>query len=103
MKVQFHAIEEFLTEITKDKERIDRGILRVTVLRRFHDPFVHLFLLATAVLGGTIVRLDQRLGECFAADTTAVAGIGKKAEELMARLEREAKQLGLEVRAGVFE
>ena len=103
MKVQFHAVEEFLAEITKEREQVDRRILRVTVLRRFHDPFVHVFLLATAVIGGTIVRLDHRLGECFAMDTTATAGIGKKAEELMARLDREAQQLGLEVRAGVFE
>ncbi len=103
MKVQFHAIEEFLTEITRDRECIDRGILRITVLRRFHDPFVHIFLLATAVIDRTVVRLDHRLGECFASDATAAAGIGKKAEELMNRLHREAEQLGLEVRAGVFE
>ncbi len=103
MKVQFHAVEEFLVEITKDKDRVDQKILRLTVLRRFHDPFVHMFLLATAVVGGTIVRLDQRLGECFAADATAAGTIGKKAEELLARLDREAAALGLEVRAGVFE
>lgn len=103
MKVQFHAIEEFLAELIKDKERVEHGVLRVTVLRRFHDPFVHLFLLATTVIGGTIVRLDHRLGECFAADATAITTLGKKAEELMARLDREAEQLGLEVRAGVFE
>jgi hypothetical protein len=103
MKVQFHAVEEFLTEITRDRERIDRGILRVTVLRRFHDPFVHVFLLATAAVGSTIVRLDQRLGECFAADATAAAGIGKKGDELMARLGKEAERLGLEVRTGFFE
>ncbi len=36
-------------------------------------------------------------------DATATASIGKKAEELMARLDREAQQLGLEIRAGVFE
>ncbi|MCI0462771.1 MAG: hypothetical protein L0Z62_37970 [Gemmataceae bacterium] len=103
MKVQFHAVEEFLAEIARDKEQIDRGILRISILRRFHDPFVHLFLLATAVVGGIVVRLDQRLGECFAADAAASAGIGKKGEELMARLGREAEQLGLEVRAGFFE
>jgi hypothetical protein len=59
-------------------------------------------LLATALVGGTVVRLDQRLGECFAVDAAA-ADIGKKGQELMARLGREAEQLGLEVRAGFFE
>jgi hypothetical protein len=103
MKVQFHAIEEFLREITRDRDRIDRGILWVTILRRFHDPFVHMSLLATAVIGSTIVRLDQRLGECFAADATAAAGIGKKGDEHMARLGKEAERLRLEVRTGFFE
>lgn len=103
MKVQFHAVEEFLAEITKDADRVEGRILRVTVLRRFHDPFVHIFLLATTVVGGVIVRLDHRLGECFAMDATATAEVGKKAEALVARLDRAARELGLEVRAGVVE
>jgi hypothetical protein len=103
MKVQFHAIEEFLTEITRDRDCIDRRILRITILRRFHDPFVHMFLLATPVVGATVVRLDERLGECFASDATAAAGLGKKGDEFMARLAKEAERLGLEVRTGFFE
>ena len=36
--VSFHDLEEFLAELRLDKDRIDRGILRITVRRYAFTP-----------------------------------------------------------------
>ena len=46
--VNFHDPDEFMTEIRFDKDRIDRGILRITVRRRYGNPFVTVSVVAMA-------------------------------------------------------
>ena len=102
VKVNFHDPDEFLDELRKDRDRIDRNILRVTVRRRYAPPFVHVAVVATAVVGNTVVTLEQRLGEVFAGDE-AGSPIPNKIQTALDRLTAAAVKLGLEVRAGVFE
>lgn len=100
--VSFNDPDEFLAELGRDLERIDRKILRVTVRRRYGQPFVTVAVLATAAVGGTLVKLEHRVGECFAGDERAT-GLANKTQTALDRLTVAATALGLDVRAGVFE
>jgi hypothetical protein len=102
VKVNFHDPDEFLDELRKDQDRIDRKLLRVTVRRRYAPPFVHVAVVATAVVGNSVVTLEHRVGEVFAGDE-AGSSIPGKIQAGLDRLTAEAEKLGLEVRAGVFE
>lgn len=100
--ISFHDINEFLAELRLDNDRIDRNILRVTVRRRYGSPFVTVSVVATATIGGVLVKLDHRIGEAFAGDEKAT-GLTDKTQAALGRLTEAGKSLGLDVRAGVFE
>jgi hypothetical protein len=100
--VSFHDLEEYLAELRIDKDRIDRGILRVTARRRYGNPFVTTAVVATAVVEGVLVKLEHRVGDAFAGDETA-AGLDEKTRTALGKLSDAGNSLGLDVRAGVFE
>lgn len=102
VRVNFNDPDDFLAELRKDHDCIDRSILRITVRRRYAPPFVHVSVVASAVVGTTVVSLDQRIGETFAGDE-AGSPIPAKVRAALDHLTTEAEKLGLEVRAGVFE
>lgn len=100
--VSFHDLEEYLAELRIDKGRIDRGILRVTVRRRYGSPFVTVSVVATTTVEGVLVKLEHRVGEAFAGDEKA-NGLTDKAQAALDMLTEAGMSLGLDVRAGVFE
>lgn len=102
VRVNFNDPDEFLDEVRKDRDRIDRSILRLTVRRRYAQPFVHIAVVATAVVCGTVVRLEQRIGEAFFGDEKA-DGLTARIQAALDKITEAAKGLGLEVRAGVYE
>jgi hypothetical protein len=102
VKVNFHDSSEFFDELRKDQDRIDRKILRITVRRRYAPPFVNVSVVATALVGITIVVLEHRVGEVFAGDEKG-SPIPAKIQACLDRMTTAAEKLGLEVRAGVFE
>ena len=100
--VSFHDPDEFLDELRHDKDRVERNILRLTVRRRYGEPFVTVSVVATAVIEGAVVKLEHRIGEAFAGDEKAI-GIAAKTQTVLDKLSTTAKDLGLEVRTGVYE
>lgn len=102
MKVNFHDPDEFLDEVRKDHERVERRIVRITVRWQYVQPFVHVAVIATTVVGNFVVALEHRIGETFAGDE-AGSPIPAKVRAALDHLTTEAVKLGLEVRAGVFE
>jgi hypothetical protein len=100
--VGFNDPNEFLAELRIDRERVERHILRLTVRRRYGEPFVTVSVVATAVVEGLVVKLEHRVGEAFAGDEKA-NGLSAKTQVVMQMLTDEASVLGLEVRAGVYE
>ena len=100
--VSFYDLGEYLAELRLDKDRIDRGILRVTVRRRYGSPFVTVSVVATVTVEGLLVKLEHRIGEAFAGDEKA-NGLTDKAQVALDTLTEAGKSLGLDVRAGVFE
>jgi hypothetical protein len=102
MRVKFNDLAEFLEEVRKDRDRIDRSILRLTVRRRYAQPFVHVAVVATVVVGNTVIHLENRIGEAFFGDEKA-DGLTAKTQAALDKLTEAAKGLGLDVRAGVCE
>src|SRR5262245_8014095 len=103
MKVYFNDVDEFLTEIRQDTTLMQRSILRLTLRRRYRSPFVQVSLVSTAQVGKTVVMLEHRLGETFTGDIETGTELSKRAEALMEKINTAARELGLEVRPGVFE
>ena len=100
--IAFNDPDEFLEELARDRETVDRKILRVTVRRRYASPFVTVSVVATALVGGQVVRLEQRIGQAFAAAEN-VTEVATKTQAALDKLTEAGKALSLEVRAGVFE
>lgn len=100
--VAFNDPDEFLEEIRCDRTRIDRGILRLTVRRRYGEPFVTVSVIATVTVENTVVVLDHRVGESFAGHERS-NGLAAKTQTVLDKLTEAGKALGLEVRAGVYE
>jgi hypothetical protein len=102
LSVAFNDPEEFLQELREDCHLVDRRILRVTVRRRYGEPFVTVSVLATAAIEGTVVKLDHRVGESFMGEERT-NGVAKKTQMLLDQLSEAGKSLGLEIRAGTYE
>jgi hypothetical protein len=99
--VSFHDPDEFLAELRLDEDRIDRDILRITVRRRYGNPFVTVSVVATATIEGTLVKVEVRIGEAFAGDEQA-SGIAQRTTGVLAQITEGGKSLVLEIRAGVY-
>jgi len=103
--VKFNDVEEFLGEMAKDRDCVDRHLVRVTNLFRSStvSPIIrHLSVVATARVGSDIVRLESYCGDIWQMaprDTRVV----EKAEQLQRMLAEGCARLGLEVRAGLLE
>lgn len=99
--VTFNDVHEYLTELGRDRDRVDRRILRVTVGRRYGAAFVTVSVVATALVEGVVVRLDRVVGEAFVGDEQG-AGLAARTQTLLDELTEGGQALGLEVRAGVY-
>jgi hypothetical protein len=113
MKVKFSTADEFLAELTKECESpsgpyaIDDQILRLTYSYRQdpHVPLRYLSVVAGVVIRGKIVELHQYVGEVMSGAELHEGSnrIKAKAEIIRANIEAKARELHLEVRAGMFE
>lgn len=101
--VRFNDNGEFIENLTKDRESVDRRIVRVTTLYRqstFAASIRHLTVVATTRISGELVRLEVYCGDLW--------GLGKdkpildKAEALQHILTNRCAELGLEVRSGLL-
>jgi hypothetical protein len=66
--VSFHDPEEYLAGLRLDKDRIDRGVLRVTVRRRYGALVVVPSVVAGAVIKRSVVNLEHPVGESFSGE-----------------------------------
>lgn len=102
--VRFNQVEEFLEELAKDKDHIERGIVRLTNLYRpsRQVPSIqHLSVVATMRVGRDIIRLEVYCGDLWHLDRDQP--VLDRAKALHTTLEEGCARLGLEVRAGVLE
>lgn len=107
MKIKFSTVEDFLDELKRDKEKIERNIVRVNFERagtKFSPNIWNVFLRAECIIAGHIVELRSFCGDLW--------GHGMKADEETKRifddrrkhLEEELARLGItDIRGGALE
>jgi len=101
--VIFHAVEEFLKELEKDKDLVERKIVRLTNLYQQSQmtPVIrHLFVAATYKVAGEIVQFKQHVGDLWNAEQDKKPL--EKSIELQKHIEEVCKEYGLEIRAGMY-
>ena len=113
MKVKFSTADEFLAELTKEctsssgPYAVDDQILRLTYSYRQdpHVPLRYLSVVAGVLIRGKIVELHQYVGEIMGDPTIheASRNVKGRAEQIRAAVEAKARELQLDVRAGMFE
>jgi hypothetical protein len=105
MKVQFHDVGEFLTELEKDREHVDRAIVRVTCLHTSHAelPIIYVSVVATANISGYVIRLDKRAGNYMHHAQTDREEVRQRADQIAGALQNKLESLGLEIRTGILE
>src|ERR671938_130850 len=113
MKVKFSTADEFLAELNKECNSasgpyaIDDQILRLAYNYRQdpHVPLRYLSVVAGVVIRGKIVELHQYIGEIMGDPAVHEASrhVKGRAEAIRTVIESKARELQLEVRAGMFE
>jgi hypothetical protein len=109
VKVKFSTADEFLAELTKEAKlnEVDDSILRLTYSYRQdrHIPLAYLSVVAGVVIRGKIVELNQYVGEVMtgAERHDGSSRVKAKAEIIRVNIEAKARELNLEIRAGMFE
>jgi hypothetical protein len=113
MKVKFSTADEFLAELSKECNSasgpyaVADQILRLTFSYRQdpHVPLRYLTVIAGVIIRGKIVELHQYIGEIMGDPTIHEASrtVKGRAEQIRAAVEAKARELQLDVRAGMFE
>jgi len=113
IRVQFSTADEFLAELTKEctsssgPSAIDDQILRLTYSYRQdpHVPLRYLSIVAGVVIRGKIVELHQYVGEIMGDPALHEASrhVKGRAEAIRVAVETKARELQVEVWAGMFE
>ena len=101
--VKFNDAGEFLGEIETDREQVERSIVRVTCRFRRNEMFTALSVVATAVVGDSVVQLEARCGEYMSHDGPDGKEVRTRADAESERLRTKLSELGLDVRSGSFE
>lgn len=103
--IQFTSVPAFLGELSKDRDLVDRGIVRLTTISSPAGPHGYYFLaievVATAKVGDDLVVLKHYCGTVIAGSSQ---GEATRHETLaIEELKKGCAELGLEIRAGVFQ
>lgn len=100
--VRFHHADEFLAELALDTDQIERKIVRTTYRNDYQQPFTAVSVVASAIVAGHVVTLEQRCGNYMNRDDTDGKEVLDRADKVIEEVRRGAAKLGMEVRAGVF-
>jgi chromosome condensin MukBEF complex kleisin-like MukF subunit len=102
--VKFGSVDEFVSELVTDSNKIDRAIVRVVFRTALEQPMPmrSLTLIASAIVDGKLVRLERRVGSFFE-DSTEADRVRAEGEKLADMIRQAAADMKLEIRSGVFE
>jgi hypothetical protein len=101
--VKFNDLSEFLTELKLVAEKIEGKILRLTCGHRSEYPMTALSVLATALVGNVVLRLENRCGSYLMSESHEAEQVREAVKSGSKLVETAATELGLEVRAGTYE
>jgi hypothetical protein len=104
--VVFNQVEEFIAELEKDAEKVERGIVRLTKIfegTKISPNIHHVSVFATYTVEGQLITLKRYCGDIWelgqGRDTEVIA----KADGYLTTIEEACKRLNLEVRAGAIQ
>lgn len=104
LAARFTDTAEYVAELATDKDLVERGIVRVTLLAFPSGPagvLTTIILKAGAIVEGRPVILERRIGELW--DHAADEQVRETAHNARGELEDGLLDLGLKVRGGVLE
>ena len=104
MRVLFNDVDEFLTELERERESVKRRIVRVTHLLRSLPGLAvtSMSVVATFECKGDVVRFESRVGHLWGVEHQDEP-VKARAEATRAAIDAACERLGLEVRPGVLE
>lgn len=107
---RFTEVDEYIGELRGEHARsahaIDRGIVRVSKLARAGGPggmLTNVTVHAGAFVRGRLVVLERFVGQLWGSGAPGDDEVQDRASEVVAELTAGLRDVGLEVRAGLFE
>jgi hypothetical protein len=97
--------DEFLRDLEADKDDVERGIVRLTTVRRPSGPngaLTRISVEAGAIIEGRPVLLEHTVGELWDHHTND-SEVKVRTTEVVEAIAAGVADLGLQLRAGVFE
>jgi hypothetical protein len=106
MGVLFTDTTAYLEELASERDSVRRGLVRITKIARpapgLAGAVTHVTVESAArIAGGDLVRFRGYVGDLWGHANDAA--VQQRAGELAAEIEAGVKELGREVRAGLFE
>lgn len=105
IKVKFSSTDEFLTELCRDASKVQGKIVRLTQIHEGDGtaPLRYVSVVAGALISDRLVELSVPCGQDWGKGFGETERSQKRAKEMMTRIEKTARGLGLEVRQGLYE
>lgn len=108
LRVSFNSVDEFLEELKEEAKAgsIEGNVVRLSNLYTnsgISPNIKHVALVATFVSNSHIVRLDRYCGDYWGINQASDQETTDKTKEFGDKIEAVCKELGLEVRSGLFE
>lgn len=103
--VKFNDVGEFIGEVTRDAELVERRIVRVSQARRPTEGGAvhHLLVYAGALVEGQLIALTCFAGEDWGREMDDTKLAYRHADTVANRIRDACERAGLEVRPGAFE
>jgi hypothetical protein len=109
MRIKFSTADEFLEELTREAValQVEDNILRLTFryAQSGQAPLTYMSVVAGAVVRGKLVELHQYVGQTMDIPYPHSGSdkVRERAETIKTKIETIARDLNLDVRAGMFE
>ncbi len=107
MKIKFSSVIDFIEELKKDKDKIERGIVRVNFERagtQFSPNIWNVFLRAECIIAGNIVELRSFCGDLWGHGSMSDDRTKRTFDDKRKQLEEELAGMGItDIRGGAIE
>lgn len=105
LSVRFTEPAEYLAELKRDRDLVERGIIRVALVQHAAGPagvLIRLRVVAGAIVEGRPVIFERIIGDLWG-QQAADAEVLERAQRIKGELEDGLIDLGLEVRGGTLD
>ncbi len=107
MKIKFNSLEDFIHEIEKDRDRIERGIMRVNTITQpsqMSPAFCLLFVQAECIIERHIVEYREWCGDLWGKGFESDDKARAKEKDRREKLDHALARLGItDIRGGTIE